>query len=198
MNDAPDKNNQENENVKNWFEHLGEKHIKEIGVKDASYVLDFGCGSGTYTIPVAKVVANKGKVFAIDEDSQKLEQLEINAKKLGLEKSIQIIKTDGSFEIPLDERTVHFTLLYNVSCCIIGKDNYSKFQKLIKEIYRITKDGGKIVIGIKVGKTMLNRIEDAIPLIQDLFTLEKKEKGRYFDGKNRREGLFYFLSKMKN
>ncbi|MHA2309285.1 MAG: hypothetical protein ACXABJ_08410, partial [Candidatus Heimdallarchaeaceae archaeon] len=71
-------------------------------------------------------------------------------------------------------------------------------QKLIKEIHRILEDGGKIVIGVKVGKTMLNRIENAIPLIQDLFTLENKEKGGYFDGKNRREGLFYFLSKKKN
>ena len=188
----------ENENARKWFEYLGEKHIKKIGVEDTNYVLDFGCGNGTYTIPLAKVIAGKGKVFAIDEDYQKLEQLEMSANMLGLEKSIQIIKTDGSFEIPLEKESIHYSLLYNVSCCIIGKDKYTNFQKLIKEIYRITKDGGKIVIGIKVGKTMLNRIENAIPLIQDIFTLEKKEKGRYFDGKNRREGLFYFLSKMKN
>lgn len=38
------------------------KTLQRIGIKSAQSVLDFGCGSGTYTIPVAKIVGEQGKV----------------------------------------------------------------------------------------------------------------------------------------
>ena len=60
------------------------------------------------------------------------------------------------------------------------------------------KQKGRLVIGIKEGKTMLNRIENAIPLIQEYFALEMKEKGNYFDGEKLRKGLFYTLIKKED
>ena len=39
------------------------KHIlDETGIKPGDFVLDYGCGSGSYTIPLAELVGGKGKV----------------------------------------------------------------------------------------------------------------------------------------
>lgn len=36
--------------------------LSELGVKAGQVILDFGCGSGTYTIPAAKLVG-EGEEF---------------------------------------------------------------------------------------------------------------------------------------
>ncbi len=175
--------------------HFVKNHLEEIGVKKGYNILDFGCGEGSYTLPTANILDGKGKVFALDEDKSKLEKLHSKAKKDGVDEIIQIVKTDGQFVFPIEDEIVDLTLLYNVTCCIIKKDDFTNFQKLVKEIHRITKNKGKIVIGIKEGKTMLERIENGVPLVKDFFILEKKEKGKYFDGEKLRNGLFYYLKK---
>ncbi|MCE7739892.1 MAG: class I SAM-dependent methyltransferase [Candidatus Heimdallarchaeota archaeon] len=144
-------------------------HLLELGIKENMSVLDFGCGSGNYTIPVAKIIGSDGRVIAIDEDQVKLEQLIVNAKEAKVEKRIEIMKSDGQLEISLKSKSIDLVMLYNVTCCIIGKNNYPEFQKLIKEIHGITKENGKFIIGIKEGKTMLNRIEKAISLMKRQF-----------------------------
>ena len=58
------------------------------------------------------------------------------------------------------------------------------------------KINGKLIIGIKEGKTSLNKVETGISLFKNKFTLEKKEKGKYFDGEKLRNGIFYSLSKV--
>ncbi|MFX0095319.1 MAG: class I SAM-dependent methyltransferase [Candidatus Hodarchaeota archaeon] len=176
-------------------ESFVENHLKEIGVKEGYIVLDYGCGDGNYTIPIVRILERTGQVFALDEDRAKIDQLKAKVKMLGVEERIQTIKTDGQLTIPLENETVNISFLFNVTCCIIGKNNFFNMQKLIIEIHRITKNNGKIIIGIKEGKTMKNRLDKIIPLIQDFFILEKKEKNKYFDGNKLRNGLFYYLTK---
>ena len=67
--------------MKKWLaEHPEEEQFKhqfldknpsqvlfEIGIRKGHVVLDHGCGSGTYTIPAAKLVGDEGKVYALDE-----------------------------------------------------------------------------------------------------------------------------------
>lgn len=53
--------------------------LKQIGISPGSYVLDYGCGSGSYTIPAAQLVGPEGKVYAAD--IHKLAIREIQKKK---------------------------------------------------------------------------------------------------------------------
>ena len=49
--------------VERWIEKDGEKFLKEIGLKDGDFVLDFGCGEGWMGL----IAARKGfKVTALD------------------------------------------------------------------------------------------------------------------------------------
>ena len=41
----------------------GEIFLRDIGMKGNQSILDFGCGLGNYTIPVAVVIGRMGQVY---------------------------------------------------------------------------------------------------------------------------------------
>ena len=42
------------------------RYIKKFPLRQGMIVVDYGCGPGRYTIPMAKLVGPEGKVFAVD------------------------------------------------------------------------------------------------------------------------------------
>ena len=48
---------------KRWFDKNASDVLTEGGIDTEFVVLDFGCGSGTYISPVAKLVGEAGRVF---------------------------------------------------------------------------------------------------------------------------------------
>ena len=40
--------------------------LKEVGIEPGFHVLDYGCGPGSYIIPLAELVGSSGKVYALD------------------------------------------------------------------------------------------------------------------------------------
>ncbi|MFX1590307.1 MAG: 50S ribosomal protein L11 methyltransferase, partial [Promethearchaeota archaeon] len=58
--------------LEKWIEKEGEDVLRDIGVKESQKVLDFGCGSGVYSIIASKIVGNSGKIYAIDSDEKGL------------------------------------------------------------------------------------------------------------------------------
>jgi len=46
--------------VKEWLNGKAEVFLKDIGIKKGDVILDFGCGTGYYTIPAAKVHKRNG------------------------------------------------------------------------------------------------------------------------------------------
>jgi ubiquinone/menaquinone biosynthesis C-methylase UbiE len=55
--------------------------IASLGVKPGMTVCDMGCGNGFYSIQLAKMVGEKGKVYAVDIQPKMLEMLQERAKK---------------------------------------------------------------------------------------------------------------------
>jgi len=43
-----------------------ENILAEVGIKQGYTILDYGCGSGSYTIPAARLVGESGKIYALD------------------------------------------------------------------------------------------------------------------------------------
>lgn len=66
-----------------------EKMLKGI-VRHGMTVLEPGCGMGYFTIPMAEMVGNKGKVIAVDIQAKMLSVLERRARKAGLSDRIEI------------------------------------------------------------------------------------------------------------
>jgi ubiquinone/menaquinone biosynthesis C-methylase UbiE len=51
------------------------KMRKELNVKPGMAVCDMGCGNGFHTLPLAEMVGEKGKVFAVDVQPEMIEML---------------------------------------------------------------------------------------------------------------------------
>ena len=87
--------------------------LKDVGMKVGQIVLDFGCGSGTYTVPAARIVGDKGKVYALDKDSEVLDKLTQRAQSVGLD-NIERMDTHGELEIGLADGSIDVVLLFDV------------------------------------------------------------------------------------
>lgn len=114
--------------------------LKQLKLTKDMVAADFGCGSGGWTIPLAKIL-NDGIVYAIDILEKPLAFLK---SKMNLEKikNIRLIKSDienkkGS---TLPDNSVDIVLITNLLFQIEKKD------EVLKEAKRILKDNGQLLI----------------------------------------------------
>jgi len=123
-----------------WIEESGESILKYIGIKRGQKVLDFGCGSGNYTIPAARVVGEQALVYALDEDKETLDQLMSKAKSIGLKNITRVDASDKS-RIRLDNESVDVVLLYDILHYYYFPEEEDRRQ-LLYEVYRVLKPNG--------------------------------------------------------
>jgi ubiquinone/menaquinone biosynthesis C-methylase UbiE len=126
--------------IETWIEGAGEKFLKDIGIKAGQKVLDFGCGSGNYTIPAAKIVGEEGLVYALDKDKRRLDQLMRKTESMGLKNIIRLDISNGP-ATGLDNESLDVVLLYDVL-------HYYYFprvearRQLLREAYRVLRPRG--------------------------------------------------------
>lgn len=112
--------------------------LKELRLKKEMVVADFGCGSGGWAIPLAKILT-KGRVFAIDILEEPLSALR---GKMKLEKIFNID--------PLRADVEKGTTLLSESCDLVLMTNLlfevENKEKVLEEGKRVLKKGGEILI----------------------------------------------------
>lgn len=101
------------DNVFRKLVHNPQKILKGY-VKEGMEVLDFGCGPGFFTMEIARMVGELGKVLAVDLQEGMLERLEKKIKGNKCEGIIQLHKCDedeigisGSFDFILAFYVLH-------------------------------------------------------------------------------------------
>ena len=128
--------------------HNTEQDLKKIPLKEGTTVVDYGCGPGRYTLPVAKLVGTKGKVFAVDIHSLAIKTIKEKAARESLT-NIEAILVD-SYDTGIQDSSVDLVLL--IDTLPIIKDHNPLFQ----EMHRILKQNGHIFIEhgrIKISRT---------------------------------------------
>ncbi len=111
---------------------LLKKHLKNT--KHNTY-LDLGCGDGAllFELNKKKLLENK-KIFAIDLSSKRLEKIKkLNAK-------INCFKNDACNITDIKDKEIGFITTSQVI------EHVKDDEKMIKELYRILKDDGKIYL----------------------------------------------------
>jgi ubiquinone/menaquinone biosynthesis C-methylase UbiE len=111
------------------------KMLSEVGIGEGQSVLDFGCGSGTYSIPAARLVGKNGRIYSLDVSRGALDKLSRKAEEEGLVNIVTLLSL-GNVEIPTDNETQNHVLLIDVLQEISDKEG------LFEEIYRILKPDG--------------------------------------------------------
>lgn len=110
------------------------KHIlEEVGIEPGFHVLDYGCGPGSYTIPLAELVGKSGKVYPLDIHPLAIERVQSIASKKGLA-NVQTIHSSGSTEIP--DETMDVILLYDTL------HDLSDPERVLEELHRVLKPTG--------------------------------------------------------
>jgi len=118
-----------------------EKVTQRTGIKQGMRVIEIGCGSGAFTTFAARVVGEKGKVFAFDIQPKMLRQLE---KKLTQPqnkdiKNIELIEGNAN-DLPFAANS--FDLVYMITVLQEIPDR----NKALQEIKRVLKPGGILAV----------------------------------------------------
>ena len=115
--------------------------IKELQLQPGMSVADFGSGSGSITVLMAKAVGDSGQVFAIDVLISALESVQGKAKLENIRNiktirsNLEIFKNSG-----LDNESMDLVLMANILF-------QSKLRKnILQEAKRVAKSGAKIII----------------------------------------------------
>ena len=125
--------------IKKWFDQIGEIFLIDVGIKKNHYVIDFGCGKGNYTIPAARIVGKRGKVYAIDKNKESLDELIKKSEKMELKNIVRIDVLEGT-KLPLQKKSADVVLLYDVIHLVDDR------KKLLTEIYQILKPNALISV----------------------------------------------------
>jgi len=120
--------------------------LERIGIGRGQTVLDFGCGYGVYTIPVAKIVGEQGRVYALDKDKEALDTLMQKARSACL-MNIERMETSGELEIELADETVDVVLLFDVFHSFYFPQPGDR-RRLLGEIRRIMKPSAFLSISV--------------------------------------------------
>jgi tRNA A58 N-methylase Trm61 len=119
-----------------WLvEHASEVLI-HVGVNKAQTVLDYGCGSGTFTIPIAKIVGERGRVYAFEARSSLLEQVRKKAREAALSNIVTFLSDGSKPSIELPDKSVDIILVYDVMHEIGNR------RGLLQDLYRVLKGDG--------------------------------------------------------
>ena len=107
--------------------------IEQEGITAGQTVLDYGCGMGSYTLPAARAVGEKGTVYALDINPLALNAVEKRARRLRLG-NIRTIRS--SRETGLEDESVDVILLYDVLHAVPNQ------AALLTELHRVLKNTG--------------------------------------------------------
>ena len=107
--------------------------LKEVRVKPGFSVLDYGCGSGSYIIPLAELVSKSGKIYALDIHPLAIQRVQSIASK----KQLRNVKTICSnCKTGLPDSSIDVALLYDTF------HDLSNPNEVLKELHRVLKPNG--------------------------------------------------------
>ena len=115
----------------------GEALVKELGITSGLDVLDLGCGDGTTALPAAKLGAD---VLGVDIAANLVEAGNRRAQEAGLT-NIRFQEGDATDLAGLQDKT------FDLVVSIFGAMFAPKPFDVAKEMVRVTRPGGRIVMG---------------------------------------------------
>jgi ubiquinone/menaquinone biosynthesis C-methylase UbiE len=109
--------------------------LKEVNIKPGFTVLDYGCGPGSYIIPIERLVGQSGMVYALDRHPLAIKSVKDIAVRKQL-KNVETILSDC--KTGLLDNSVDVILLYDI---VHDLDNPNA---ILAELHRVLKPTGFI------------------------------------------------------
>jgi ubiquinone/menaquinone biosynthesis C-methylase UbiE len=112
------------------------KILEEIGIRSGWNVLDYGAGSGSYSIPAANLIGPMGKVYAADIHILAIGQIQKKALRKGL--NIYPILTDCNTQLP--DASIDVVLLF------YALHDFKNPEPILEELNRVLKPEGLLAV----------------------------------------------------
>ena len=141
-------------------------------LKEGDSILDYGCGTGSYSIAAAQLVGGSGKVYGLDIQPLSIRRLDKLASQRRLE-NVNTIQSDCA--TGLENDTIDVVLLFDTFHDVDNPEG------LLRELHRVLKREGILCFNDHHMKEdqILSQITQ-----NDLFTLSKKHKKTSLFSKN--------------
>ena len=153
--------------IRRWFQNPSK--ILRPYLEQGMTVLDVGCGSGFFTLDMAQMVGESGKVIASDLQVAMLQKLREKAEIAALENRILVHKTEKD-KVGVTE-PVDFILLFYVV------HEVPNAEDLFKEMLAILKPGGEVLVVEPPFHVKKAEFEKTVKLAQDVgFTVAGRPK----------------------
>ena len=119
-------------------EEHAEELIKALKIREGQAICDLGCGAGYHTLPIAKRVGEKGKVFAVDIQQEMLTML---GGRASIEKvtNIELIKNSAT-DTGLKPNSCDLILLVDVY------HEFSHPEEMLASIRAALKPTGRVAL----------------------------------------------------
>ena len=113
--------------------------VKELYLKPGDRVADLGCGTGAYTIALAREVGDIGQVYAVDVHREQLHTLAGTLERQGL-LNVEVLWADMEKSIPIDA--------YSLDACVLSNVLFQleDIDKTLSLIAKILKPEGELLV----------------------------------------------------
>jgi len=109
--------------------------LKEAGISMGDHVLDYGCGQGSYIVPLAELVGESSKIYALDIHPIAIQSVQKIASQKRL-KNVQTVLSDCNTGLP--SGSVDVVLLYDIL------HDLNDASKILAELHRVLKQKGML------------------------------------------------------
>ena len=114
--------------------------MAELGLSAGNSAIDFGCGKGRYTIPLAQTLGHGGHVIAIDCEADELDQLQTRASTFPALATIELLQTSDLSLASIPDNSVDTVLVFDVLQYV------NDWPRLFTAVHRVLKTSGSLHI----------------------------------------------------
>ena len=151
-----------------WLADNALEVLQKVGISQGQTVLDYGCGPGIFTIPCARIVGEKGKVYALEVRPEALKRVGDKVEREGLGNVKTMLGDSSSLATGLPDSSMDVVLVYDVMHAISDK------TALLEELHRVLKKEGLLsLFPMHMGTDRMMEIMKRCPLFRfrDIYTL---------------------------
>lgn len=151
-------------------------------IKPGMLVMDYGCAMGYFSIPLAKMTGEKGKVYCVDIQEKMLDKLRKRSVKYNVESIIEPLLVKKTYRPKTLREKLDFVLLFAVVHEVPDKVG------LFYDLFSMLKPGGRIIFAEPSGHVKQSDFEESL-------TIAKTAGFGISDEKPMPKGLCAFLEK---
>lgn len=134
-------------------------------------IMDFGCGMGLFSIAMAKLVGDNGRVIAVDLQQQMLDVLEKRAKKAGIADRIATHRCE--------ETSIGLSEPIDLALASYSAHEVPDLRRLLTEIHGLLRPTGRFLVIEPVGHVTAKDFEAMLSLAEEIgFRVEERPQVR--------------------